>query len=287
MAAKVPTPKTPAIATPLHHHQQQYPGPALFTPSGDANGPTCPLPSGGDSTSSSSDSNSSNNAGGFVGARYQGGVAEERRNVKFVAANTFSHIPNAVAHYATPQPARMSVSHQSLASASVGQQKRGYATFPLSRPQQQQQHQSYHHPQPHPTHHTQQSQHSPSLTYVKEASGSYTFSHTTGGPASAAGKGHVYYNVPYTLSSASRGPKLEFKDRNGFVHNMSYVTTTTTTTTGQGHGTTAGGGPKRPWNGPGSRETATTGDATGVGGGSRDWQQSRQQYAIVSTTMAP
>lgn len=212
-----------------------------------------------------------------MGARYQGGVAEEKRTVKFVAANTFSHIPNAVAHYAT-QPARVSVSHQSPASALVSQQKRGYATFPLSRPQQQQ-HQSYQHPSNH-------TQHSPSLTYVKEASGSYTFSHTTGGPASAAGKGHVYYNVPYTLSSANRGPKLEFKDRNGFVHNMSYVTTSTTTTTGQGQGTAVGGaGPKRSWNGPGPRETATTGEATG--GASRDWQQSRQQYAIVSTTMAP
>lgn len=256
--------------------------------------------------SGSSNNSSSSIGGGISAARYQG--LDEKRTVKFVtaaAANTFSHIPSAVAHYA-PQPARMSAtSHQSSPSSIVGPPKQRttcYATFPLSRSQHQHHHHHHHQPQP---------QHSPSLGYVKEAaavavSGSYTFAHAAGHPvgsaaagvhtvaaaaaAAAAAKGHVYYNVPYTAMGASRGQKLEFKDRNGFVHNMSYVATTTSTPA-----QTPTGHPKRNWSGPGPRfESGTTAAVDGSGGGglARDWQQQqtpgRQHYAIVSTTtMAP
>lgn len=52
------------------------------------------------------------------------GEGGDKRGMKFVAANTFSHIPGAPVHFATNQ-------------------KRGYATFPLPRSQHHQQQQQH------------------------------------------------------------------------------------------------------------------------------------------------
>lgn len=210
----------------------------------------------------------------LMGGPPPSGVSEEAatRSVKFVAAaNTFSHIPSASVHHHFTQPAR--VSGQTQAAATLVN-KRGYATYPMPR--------SHHH------HHPlqQQSPHSPSLAYVKDAASSFTIRNsgasTAGGGGHMAGRnGPVYYN--YTAAIGGRGQQFEFKDRNGFVHNtVSYMTTAGVPATG----------PKRSWAGPGPRFEAKAingGDGGGGGGGGRDWPPGpqRQQYAIVSTTMAP
>lgn len=209
-----------------------------------------------------------------------GGAPEDMRTVKYVAANTFSHIPSSTSvQFTSPQPGGRFTGGQLAAGATLVN-RRGYATFPVARASQHQHHQPLQQP------------HSPSLAYVKEVTGSLAIGGSGAGgggaavrPGGAVAKRPVYYNYTTAIGGGgggARGPKLEFKDRNGFVHNMSYVAS----------------GPKRHWTGPapryegaaaakgymGSSSAVTTGGGGG-GGGGRDWPTPyRHQYTYVTTT---
>lgn len=191
------------------------------------------------------------------------------RPIKFVTAtaaaaaanhHAYNHIPNAIQPYQQQQSNRVAA-NQALAATTTN--KRTYATIPLTRAVHQ--------------------QHGTSTSYggyAKEMGSSYAPAATLGGGGSGSGpmpaKGHIYYNMPYASSIGGvRGQKLDFKDRNGFVHNMSYHLTTTTAAAHGGDPVA----PKRSWS-----EQA---GPRGING--REWGQptGRQQYALVSTTMTP
>lgn len=187
------------------------------------------------------------------------------RPIKFVTAagvasanhHAYNHIPNAIQQYQQQQSNRVAA-NQSLAAATTPN-KRTYATIPLTR--------------------TAHQQHGTSTSYAKETGSSYVAAATLGGSGSGAmpAKGQIYYNMPY---ASVRGQKLDFNDRNGFLHNVSYHLTTTTTTATAAH--TPSGDPaasKRSW--------SDQAGPRGING--REWGQptGRQQYALVSTSMTP
>lgn len=200
----------------------------------------------------------------------EGGVGAGGRSVKFVA-NAYNHIPSAVQYAQTGRinnhsPGGGAVVTGATTPAASGQNRRTYATIPLTRPS-----------------------HSAG-PFVKETGHGYA---SSGGGGSFGGKTHLYCNMSYATTSNSvggvRGHKVEFKDRNVFVHNNSNWSTyvaTSGASTGATNTANAGGPVKRSLieAGPRFSHGAPKG-ISGNGGGAQSGGNYRQQYSLVSNTM--